>query len=104
MDGAVAGVDGAVVSRPMKQIAQRLACAGFASLRFNKRYVTGPTSVDREKFDALSGPDFAADGRSALAYVRQQPTLGKLPLGLVGWSEGTTVALAVATGDPSSAH
>ena len=101
MDGAVAGVDGAVVSRPMKQIAQRLACAGFASLRFNKRYVTGPTSVDREKFDALSGPDFAADGRTALAYVRQQPTLGKLPLGLVGWSEGTTVALAVATGDPS---
>ena len=39
----------------MRQVADRLACAGFVSLRCNKRYVTGPTTVDRTKFDALNG-------------------------------------------------
>jgi uncharacterized protein len=69
MDGAIEGANGAIVSRPMRQIADHLACAGFASLRYNKRFVTGPTTVDRTKFDALNGADFAADGRAALAFV-----------------------------------
>lgn len=101
MDGAIEGKGGAIVSRPMRQVADRLACAGFASLRYNKRYVTGPTMVDRAKFDALNGSDFASDGRAAVAFARTLPGLAKLPLGLVGWSEGTTVAMAVAAREPS---
>jgi uncharacterized protein len=101
MDGAIEGANGAIVSRPMRQIADYLACAGFASLRYNKRFVTGPTTVERAKFDALNGADFAADGRTALALVSSRPDLSKLPVGLVGWSEGTTVAMAVASSEPS---
>lgn len=100
MDGTIEGVNGIIVSRPMLQVANRLACAGFVSFRFNKRYVTGPTTVERVKFDSLNGADFAADGRAAVAFVRKRPELEKLSLGLVGWSEGTTVAMAVAVNDP----
>jgi pimeloyl-ACP methyl ester carboxylesterase len=98
-DGAIEGVGGKIVSRPMLQIAGRLACAGYVSFRYNKRFVTGPTSVDRAKFDALNGVDFAADGKTALNFVRSRAGIGKLPLGLVGWSEGTTTAMAVASND-----
>lgn len=101
MDGAIEGGNGTIVSRPMLQVADRLACAGIASLRYNKRYVTGPTTVDREKFDTLNGADFAADGHAAVAFVKARADLRNLPLGLVGWSEGTTVAMAVSATDPA---
>ena len=101
MDGAIEGSDGKIISRPMRQVADRLACAGFVTLRYNKRFVSGPTTVDRPKFDALNGADFAADGRAALAYISRRPKLARLPIGLVGWSEGTTVAMAVAAAEPS---
>ena len=101
LDGAIQGPRGDIISRPMRQVADRLACSGFASLRYNKRYVTGPTSVDRAKFDAMNGADFADDGRIALRFVRRRPELAKLPLGLVGWSEGTTTAMAIAATDRS---
>jgi uncharacterized protein len=101
MDGAIEGANGAIVSRPMRQIAEHLACAGFVSLRYNKRFVTGPTTVDRAKFDLLNGADFAADGRRALAFVMSRKDLSELPVGLVGWSEGTTVAMAVGASEPS---
>ena len=100
MDGAIEGADGAIVSRPMRQIADHLACGGFVSLRYNKRFVTGPTTVDRGKFDVLNGVDFAADGRTALAFIMSRRDLVNLPVGLIGWSEGTTVAMAVASSEP----
>ncbi|QYE33281.1 alpha/beta hydrolase (plasmid) [Polymorphobacter sp. PAMC 29334] len=40
-------------------------------------------------------------GRAALAFARTRPELTGLPLGLVGWSEGTTTAMAVAAEEPS---
>ena len=92
LDSAIEGAGGAIVSRPLRQVADTLACTGIVTLRYNKRYVTGPTSADRAKFDLLDGADFAADGRPALAA---------LPLGLAGWSEGTTVAAAVAAAEPA---
>ena len=101
LDGAVAGRGAKIVSRPLRQVADRLACAGVASLRYSKRYVTGPTTVDREKFDRLTGKDLAADGSTALAWVRARSALARLPVALVGWSEGTTVAMAVAATEPS---
>jgi len=85
----------------MRQVADRLACAGFVSLRYNKRFVTGSTNVDRVKFDGLNGADFASDGRTALALALSRRDMTGLPVGLVGWSEGTTVALSVASSEPS---
>lgn len=96
MDGAIEGSDHTIISRPMLQVADRLACAGFVSFRYNKRYVTGTISVDRAKFDRLNGADFAADGRAAVAFVTARAEARALPLGLLGWSEGSTVAMAVA--------
>lgn len=101
LDGAVVGAGGRIVSRPLQQVAERMACKGFVSLRYNKRHVTGATTVDRDKFDTLTGVDLAADGRAALAFARARPALKTLPVGLVGWSEGTTVAMAVAGAEPA---
>ena len=101
LDGAIEGAGDIIVSRPMRQVADRLACAGYASLRYNKRYVTGSMTADRDKLDTLNGIDLAADGRTALAFARIRPELKDLPVGLVGWSEGSTVATAVAAEEPS---
>ena len=101
LDGVIVGDGDKVVSRPMLQVADRLACAGYASIRYNKRYVTGAASADRAKFDELTGADLVADGRTALAFARARPALARLPTALVGWSEGTTVAMAVAAAEPT---
>lgn len=98
LDGAVTDRDGRILSRPLLQVAERLACAGYISLRYDKRYVTGPTHVDRPKFDKLNGSDLVDDGVAALTEAKAAfPVLRRMPLAVFGWSEGTTVAMAVAT-------
>lgn len=99
-DGAIVGGSGKIVSRPLGQVADRLACAGYASVRYNKRYVADATTVDRSRFDRLNGADLVADGRSAVALARARPGLRGVPIVLVGWSQGTTVAMAVAAAEP----
>ena len=99
-DGAIVGANGTIAARPMRAVADRIACAGYASVRYNKRYVTGPSTADRAKFDELSGADLAADGQAALAFARTRPAFVGLPAVLVGWSQGTTVAMAVAEAEP----
>lgn len=101
LDSAIVDGEGHVIARPMGQVAARLACAGIASLRYNKRFVTSTTSVDRVRFDRLNGTDLAADGQSALARARIAPDLAGLPTALIGWSEGSTVAMEVAHREPS---
>ena len=61
-DGAIVGEGSRIVSPSMRQVADHLACAGYASLRYNKRFVTDATSVNRERFDRLHGRDLVADG------------------------------------------
>jgi len=57
--------------------------------------------VDRDKFDRLTGSNLVEDGRTALAVIRVHPSLSRLPVALIGWSEGTTVAMAVSAAEPS---
>lgn len=102
LDGAVTDARGSILSRPLLQVADRLACAGYASLRYDKRHVSGPTTVDRARFAKLDGSDLADDGEAALRQALVAvPTLARLPVVVLGWSEGTTVAMAVATRQPS---
>lgn len=101
LDGTIVDDQDKIVSQPLRQVADWLACAGFASIRYNKRYVIGATTADRSRFDRLNGVDLAADGRRALALARSRADLANLPTILVGWSEGTTVAMAVAHDEPS---
>lgn len=75
---------GQVVSRPLKRIAEVLACKGLATVRYNKRYVTGPTSVNRPAFDKLTLQDFAADAEQALEAAKARTELAHAPIFLVG--------------------
>ena len=99
-DGAIVDDADHVLSRPLHQMADALACGGYASFRYNKRWVTGTTAVNRARFDLLSGTDLANDGRTALQFAANQPAMRNLPILLFGWSEGTTVAMAVAKAEP----
>ncbi len=96
LDGSIV-VDSAVVSRPLRTIADGLACRGVASVRYDKRFVRGPTTVDREAFAKLRLQDLASDVDTALAATKARPEVSGAPLFLVAWSEGTTVAADVAT-------
>ena len=95
LDSAIVA-KGRVVSRPLGDMARALACTGVATLRYDKRSVTGPDTVDRAAFDKLTLQDFAADADRALARLAAIPDLAGKPRFLVGWSEGTVIAADVA--------
>jgi alpha/beta superfamily hydrolase len=63
---------------------------GAAALRFNFR------GAGRSGGEFAEGEGERADARAALAYLRAQPGLGDLPIGLAGFSFGGGVALAAA--------
>ncbi len=76
--------------RPFAVIADALARKGIASLRYDDRG-TGRSTGD---FAAATITDFAADARAAVAVLRTVPCIG--PAGVLGHSEGGTVALMLA--------
>ena len=76
--------------RPFAVIADALARKGIASLRYDDRG-TGRSAGD---FAAATIADFAVDARAAVAVLRTLPCIG--PAGVLGHSEGGTVALMLA--------
>ena len=71
------------------QMADALAAAGIASLRYNKRGVDDPTQLPNQTL-----PFLKKDAESALSLV--QSRFPNLNIGIVGLSEGATVATLVA--------
>ena len=100
LDGSIVGKDGRVVSTPLKDVAVAMACAGVATIRYDKRFVSGADKVDRAAFAKLKLQDLLADAGTALDEARSRPDLGDVPPLVYGWSEGTTVAAALATTRP----
>lgn len=96
LDNSIVGPGGTIVSTPLKDVARAMACAGIATIRYDKRFVSGPEKVDREAFDKANLNDFLADAVVALDAAKQRPDLRAVPELAFGWSEGTTVAAALA--------
>jgi dienelactone hydrolase len=85
--------------RPFRQIAERLAECGVATLRLDDRGVGGSGG----DADAATAEDTAADARAALHFLRSRRDIDARRLGLVGHSYGGEIAPMVAADDPALA-
>ena len=100
------GADGKPVflSSIFKQLSDYLSEHGFAVLRYNKHYVTGPGQADFQKFyTQLDLPQMLTDAGKVLAKAEANPKVDKKQIFLYGWSEGSTVAAALAAKHPELA-
>ena len=92
------------LSAIFKQLSDHLSKNGFAVLRYNKHYVSGPEQIDFQKFYAkLDLPQMLADAGDVLEKGEANPKVDKSHIFLYGWSEGSTVAAALAAKHPELA-
>lgn len=89
-----------LVTDLLKQIAEHLAKAGFASLRFDKRAAHGyanlwPKTVS-EQNDFFSWESFVDDAKAALACLREQTRVDPKRVVIAGHSEGSGIAIQIA--------
>lgn len=74
------------------KMATKLAIAGFASLRFD--FIgNGESTVPYEKYSFTSGINDTLD---VTDYLRQQHTIIADQIGIMGWSQGGTIAMLTA--------
>ena len=85
--------------RPFRQIAERLAECGVATLRLDDRGV-GESTGDA---NAATAEDTVADAAAALAFLRARPEIDPRRVGLIGHSYGGEIAPMVAAPDPAVA-
>lgn len=83
-----------------KQIAERLAADGYASLRFDKRAAhvyasTWPKDVAALN-DLFSYEAFVGDAKAAFDFLRAQPEINPKQTVVAGHSEGALIAMQVA--------
>lgn len=90
-DGETEGV------KPFKQLAAELARTGFVVLRYDNRS-TG--SSGGKPPDESTTPELATDARAAVHFLARQPTVDANRIGLIGHSEGATMATIAATQEP----
>lgn len=89
-----------VVTDVLKQVAERLAKEGYASLRFDKRAAGGyakfwPTDVTKQN-DFFAWDSFVGDAKAGLAALRAQPEVDGKRVLVAGHSEGGMIAVQVA--------
>jgi pimeloyl-ACP methyl ester carboxylesterase len=85
--------------KPFMVLADHLTKNGIAVLRFDDRGV-GTSTGD---FGAATTNDFATDVEAAIKYLRTRTDINKNKIGLIGHSEGGTIAPLVAAKDPDVA-
>ena len=86
--------------RPFWVLADYLTRRGIAVLRVDDRGVGGSGGV----FERAKNADFAADARSAVAFLAQQPGIDAGAIGLIGHSQGGAVATLAAAHNRSVAY
>ncbi|HEU4742442.1 MAG TPA: alpha/beta fold hydrolase [Meiothermus sp.] len=92
------------LSAIFKDISEFLSARGFAVLRYNKHYVSGPGQADFQSFySKLTLQQMLADAQTALEAAKANPKVDKRKIFLYGWSEGSTVAAALAAQHPELA-
>jgi pimeloyl-ACP methyl ester carboxylesterase len=85
--------------RPFRLIADHLARAGIAVLRYDDRGVGGSTG----NVQLSTSEDFAADAIAGVALLRDRPDIRSDRVGLVGHSEGAIVAPIASVKSPDVA-
>jgi pimeloyl-ACP methyl ester carboxylesterase len=84
----------------LKQIAERLAADGYASLRFDKRatgtYISSWPKDVASLNDFLSWENFVGDARAALSFLQTQPEVNAKQTVIAGHSEGSIIAIQLA--------
>lgn len=78
--------------KPFLVIADYLTRNGIAVLRFDDR----GTGQSEGKFQTATGADFAVDAEAALKYLQSRKEVDPQKTGLLGHSEGGTIAFSVA--------
>jgi uncharacterized protein len=105
-DATVQNEFGVFRSHNFADIAAALSARGFAVLRYNKRYVTGPEQATGE-YAGLTLQQMEDDARTvlrtALTDRRFRPHIDGRRVFLFGWSEGSTIAAAMAAEHPGFA-
>ena len=86
--------------RPFAVIADALARAGFAVLRYDDRGVGGSTGV----FALAATADLASDADLAVEWLRAQPGIDPARVGIIGHSEGAVIAPLVAAWQSADPH
>lgn len=93
-------IPGAFATDLEKQIAEALADAGIASLRYDKRgeYANkAQLPADKDALvDFLDWDNFVDDAAAAWRFLRDQPGIDPRRVGIFGHSEGGVIALAAA--------
>nr|NLI50329.1 hypothetical protein [Propionibacterium sp.] len=91
---------GAAGNKPFRDLADALAAQGITSLRFDKRTKAAP-----ETFTAAATleDEYFADGRAAIALLRERPESAGHRIFVVGHSLGAMVLPAVLAADPELA-
>ncbi|MBC6996787.1 alpha/beta hydrolase [Neolewinella lacunae] len=81
--------------RPFLVLSDFLTRRGYAVLRYDDRGVGESTG----SFSSATSADLAADAGAALRFLREQPALAGVPVGMAGHSEGGMIAPMVAVAD-----
>ncbi|MGD0484276.1 MAG: alpha/beta fold hydrolase [Gemmatimonadales bacterium] len=85
--------------RPFRQVAERVASAGIATLRCDDRSFGASTGDARH----ATTSDFAEDACAEVAWLQARPEIDRTRIALVGHSEGGVIAPMVAVMHPSVA-
>jgi pimeloyl-ACP methyl ester carboxylesterase len=102
LNATITTFSGQTLSGIFGQIADYLSAQGYAVLRYNKHYVTGPGKADPRWFTA--GLDtFARDAETALRRLQASPHVDPHRISVYGWSEGSTIAAGLAVAHPELA-
>jgi uncharacterized protein len=100
------GPDGQPVklSSIFKDISDDLNLKGFAALRYNKHYVTGPGQFDVQAFyTKLDLNQMLKDAEKVLEAAKANARVDAKRIYLYGWSEGSTIAASLVTKHPEVA-
>lgn len=82
---------------PFLVLSDYLTRQGYGVLRYDERGISESTGEHHKATTA----DLAADAAAAVRYVRQLPKMDKVPVGMVGHSEGGIIAPMVSVNESS---